>query len=284
MGISPVIATVILTGIMLTIISVAIYYSTSLIDLNRQTMEYQNAKDLLTYAATVLEQVAFGTGGSRYVRFSLTSTGVNFENQSMFLRIQIAPLGGMGGSSPPISIPLERISIRGGPLVTTVARLLYPETGSLDTELSKLVVGAGEPLVIVYENFSGASFSYLEPRRARIVYNGAFNVTEKSMGVDCDGDGQVTTLLKCKVNYFMIQVVQLVPGQVGGSGTIPVVFRNVGGEVYNYTFNSANVQVTASLVDVNNRVLSSQTLKTSAPPANFCVVVVKISKIQVSTG
>ena len=81
-GISPVIATVILTSIMLTIVAVALYYSTSLIDLNRQTMEYEYAKEQLTYVATALDQIAFGTGGSRYVRFSLTSTGISVVNTS----------------------------------------------------------------------------------------------------------------------------------------------------------------------------------------------------------
>ncbi|MEM1788434.1 MAG: hypothetical protein QW085_07580, partial [Pyrobaculum sp.] len=136
-AVSPVIASVILTSILLTAISVALFYSTSLIDAYRQMMEYQTAKDQLTYAATVLEQVAFGAGGSRYVRFSLTSAGINFLdlNKNLIIEINGIQLGE--------SVKLRAIAVRGGPLVTTVPRLLYPEASEMSEELEKLVVGPG---------------------------------------------------------------------------------------------------------------------------------------------
>lgn len=293
-GISPVISTVILTGILLTVISVALFFSTSLIDMNRQTMEYEHAKDQIAYAATVIEQVAFGTGGSRYIRFSMTSTGINFENQSLFLVVEIQPVGSSGSqcnpapnacsaSCPLCRFSLIRLSVRGGPLVTTVPRLIYPETGSLSEELSKTVVKPGEPLVVVYENFSLGAYTYVEPRRVRLVYNGAFNVTEKAAGIDCDGDGQLSNLLNCRFNLFTIHVARLVPGQVGGSGTIPVIFRNRGIYVYDYSFTSANVIVTARIVDGLGRVIATQQESTRAPPAHGCIVVVKVSEVEVST-
>jgi len=137
-GVSPVVATVVLTGILLTTISVAIFYSTSLIDMNRQLMEYEYAKEQLTYAVTALEQVAFGAGGARYVRFSLTSTGLNFQRRPDVLEVEIYS----GGAQPArLALRPARVAVCGGPLVTTVPGLLYPEGGSLD-ELGRLVVGA----------------------------------------------------------------------------------------------------------------------------------------------
>lgn len=293
-GVSPVISSVIITSILLTVISVALYFSSSLIDMNRQLMEYEHAKNQLAYAATVLEQVAFGTGGSRYIRFSSASTGVNFENQSLFLVAQITPLGSSGASCNPSlnacspSCPLcvfslIRLSVKGGTLVTTVPRLVYPESGSLSTEVSKVIAAPGEPLVIVYENFTKGAYTFLEVKRVRLVYNGAFSVSEKAAGRDCNGDGQLSTLLDCKINFFTIQVARLVPGWVGGSGTIPVIFRNRGVSVYNYSFISSNIAITVSIVDSNGRILLQQQLTTNAPSANGCVVVVKVSEIEVST-
>lgn len=293
-GISPVISTVILTSIMITLISVALFFSTSLIDMNRQRMEYEHAKDQISYAATVIEQIAFGTGGSRYIRFSMTSTGINFENLSFFLVVDIKPISASGSqcssvpnacnpSCPICTFSLIRLSVRGGPLVTTTPRLIYPETGVLEDELSKTIAGPGEPLVIVYENFSLGAYTYLELRRARVVYNGAFNVTERAAGVDCNGDGQLSNLLTCRFNLFTVHIARLIPGHVSGSGTIPLTFRNRGVYVYDYAFSSANVVITVRIVDRTGRELAVQQMSTRAPPAHGSLVVVKVSEVEVST-
>ncbi|MEM0460339.1 MAG: hypothetical protein QXZ31_10770 [Thermofilaceae archaeon] len=277
-AVSPVIASVILTSILLTAISVALFYSTSLIDAYRQIMEYQTAKDQLTYAATVLEQVAFGAGGSRYVRFSLTSAGINFLDLNKNLTIEI------NGIQLGESVKLRAIAVRGGPLVTTVPRLLYPEASEMSEELEKLVVGPGEPLVVVYEDFNRGAYAYLIAQRVRVIYNGAFNLTETAAGIDCDGDGQLSNLPKCKFNFFTIQVVELEFGRLGGSGTIPVVFRNLGVDVYNYTFTGSNVRVEVKILNEAREVLARDWDQTKAPPASGCVVVVKVARINVSTG
>ncbi|MGC9147053.1 MAG: hypothetical protein ACP5GL_04450 [Infirmifilum sp.] len=258
-GISPVIATVILTSIMLTIISVALFYSTSLIDMNRQTMEYEYAKEQLTYAASALEQVAFGTGGSRYIRFSLTSTRLSFLNSGQTLRVSVTP----GSLKIYEDTPLY-LQVCGGPLVTTSQRLIYPETGSLEQELSKLVVGAGEPIVVVYENFSGAACSYLVPR-LRAFFSGQINVT-------------VNGVLK-RYNYYTLHIVKLKFGRLGGTGTIPVVFRSVNMTVNEYRFDNTN-----TLTLTITRGSASQTVTLTGPPSDGSVLVVKIALVDISTS
>jgi flagellin-like protein len=207
-GISPVIATVILTSIMLTIVAVALYYSTSLIDLNRQTMEYEYAKAQLTYVATALDQIAFGTGGSRYVRFSLTSTGISVLNTS-----KVVVKAWINGTWMEVYRgDLVQIQVCGGPLVTTVPRLLFPETGDLQTELNKAMVTSGEPIAVVYENFTGRACAFLVPR-LRAFYSSQISIPVGS-GVK-------------KYNYIVLHIVQIKKGNLGGSGTIPLVFRNI---------------------------------------------------------
>jgi len=283
-AISPVVATVILTSILLTTITVAIYFSTSLIDANRQMMEYEAAKDQLTYAATVLEQVAYGTGGARYIRFSLTSTGIDFERLGQSLVVTVEPVGG-GGGAVELSVNLSRITVRGGPLVTTAPRLLYPEGRRLEDEAGRLVVGAGEPLALVYEAFERGARARLEVRRVRVVYNGVVNLTEGSVGVDCDGDGAVSSLARCRFNFFTVHLVQLTFGRLGGAGTVPVVFRNLGVDVREAQFlRASNVRVRAEVVDERGSVVASDVFTTSAPPAHGCVVVVKVSSVEVSTA
>jgi len=240
-------------------ISIALYYSTSLIDMNRQVMEYEYAKEQLTYAATALEQVAFGTGGARYIRFSLTSTGLNFEYHPEVLEISIT-----GGGSQPVTLTLRpaRVVVCGGPLVTTVPRLLYPEGGSLD-ELGELVVGAGEPLVLVHERHSGRACAYLEMYRVRVIFSGVTHAGGEN----------------APYNYFTVHVINATFGQLGGSGTIPLVFRNRGTAVYQYSFDSPSITVSARLGSYQKEL----TL-TGSPGAQGSVVVVKVSQVEIATG
>ncbi|MEM2275318.1 MAG: hypothetical protein QXD46_08130 [Thermofilum sp.] len=259
-AVSPVVATVIITSIMLTTVAVAVYYSTSLIDAYRQRMEYESAKELLSYAATALEQVSFGMGGARYVRFSLTSTGLNFEQSSHKLELEIRGDIDTYG----LSVEFRRISVRAGPLVTTVARVLYPEGAPL-SELNKLIVGAGEPIVVVYENFDRGAFAYLEARRVRAIYSGITYVIE-------DGRQRL-------YNFYTIHLVEVTFGELGGVGTIPLVFRNRETEVYEYRFSSPSVIVSVKL----NGIVSERRL-TGKENAEGSIVIVKISQVEVATG
>lgn len=293
-AVSQVVSTVILTGILLTAITVAVYFSTSLIDANRQMMEYEAAKDQLTYAATVLEQVAYGTGGARYIRFSLTSTGVDFEPLGQTLVVEVWPADAHGdalGLGEPLeaSVSLSRITVRGGALVTTVPRLLYPEGRGLEDEIGRLVVGAGEPLALVYEAFEMGARARLEVRRVRVIYNGVVNLTESSVNKDCDGDGSVGSLPRCRVNFFTVHMVQMTFGGLGGAGAIPVVLRNLGVNVTERQFvysshDAPNVKVYAEILDGRGGVVARDEYSTSAPPAHGCVVIVKTSWVEVTTG
>lgn len=259
-ALSPVVATVILTSITLTVVAVAVYYSTSLIDANRQVMEYESAKELLTYAASALEQVALGTGGARYVRFSLTSTSLNFEQTPRALEVTI----GAGEQSSRVRVPLGRVSVCAGPLVTTVERVLYPEGAPLD-ELGALIVGAGEPLVLVYESFDGRACAHLEARRVRVVYSGVTYVDEGGTRVP--------------YNFFTMHLVHVTFGRLGGSGTVPLVFRNKGVTVHEYKLPTSSVRIAASLGGAQSALDVS-----GSPGARSSVVIVKVSQVEVGTG
>lgn len=256
---SPVVATVIVTSIMLTTVAVAVYFSTSLIDAHRQRMEYENAKELLTYAATALEQVALGTGGARYVRFSLTSTGLSFEQAPYSLRVLIE-------GREQLSISLRRVSICAGPLVTTVDRVLYPEGGTLD-ELRELIVEAGEPIVLVYESFRGRACAYLEARRVRALYSGVSYVIE---------GGQQRLY-----NVYTIHLIEITFGKLGGAGTIPLVFRIEGVDVYEYRLDRPTVTISV-LLDEDSPPYERELR--GSPGASGSIVVIKVSRVEAATG
>jgi len=263
-GVSQVVSTVILFSTLLVIIGVAIFYATSLIDANRQQMEYQAAKDLMLYAATALEQVSFGTGGSRYIRFSLTSTGLNFIPDAY------GPLTvTVNGTTVISDAETSSIEAVGGPLVTTMFKCLRPpveEPTAARNEVYKLVVGAGEPMVVVYENFTqGRAVVVMKPTRVRVNYLGTFEILE----------GGVTKTY----NFYAISYINMSFAQVGGAGQIAVVFRNVNVTTSEIKIPSPGIGVTVSLGP------SSQTLSlVGNPAADGSVVIVRVADIVVSTG
>ncbi len=261
-AVSPVVATVILTSVMLTIVSVALFYSTSLIDLNRQAMEYEYAKEQLTYAATALEQVAFGAGGARYVRFSLVSTRLDVVPSPDEIEVRASGATIFRGR-------LASLRVCGGPLVTTVPRLLYPEVGSLEAELGRLVVGAGEPMALVYENFSGGACAYLAAR-LRAFYNSQISVTEGGAP-------------RC-YNFFTLHLLNLTRGRLGGVGTVPVVLRNNGTKIVEYRFPGAS---SVTLAVTQGRRYQEVTLagpsSCGGRPVDGSVLVVVVAQVTVST-
>ena len=259
-GISPVISTVILTSILLTIVGVTIFYATSLIDANRQQMEFESSKDMLVYAATALEQVALGTGGSRYVRFSLSTTGIDFiSNAFGELSVKI------GNTEILRDRETSAIVITGGPLVTSTFRMLRPEIErSPRSEVNRLIVGAGEPLAIVYQNFSGGALAVLRTTRVRVNYLGIFKIYEK---------GETK-----KYNYFAVFYINLTFGELGGSGNIPVVFRNKGITTKEYVFDENSITITVKL---DGR--EEQQTYVGDPTADGSVVIVRVAQVEAAT-
>ncbi len=259
-GVSQVVSTVILTGILLTLIGVAIFYSSSLIDANRQQMEYESSKQMLIYTATALEQVAFGTGGSRYVRFSLSSTGIEFYNNS-FGELDVY----VNGSLYLRDRETASIVVVGGPLVTTVFRLLRPEVVINQTaELNKIIVGPGEPMVVVYENFSRRAIAVLKPTRVRVNYLGVFQLLENGT-------------LK-RYNYFAISYINVTIGPVGGAGSVPVILRNIGITTREYKINGTSISVTATLHG------HTETQNFAGDPtADGSIVLVRVANVEITT-
>jgi len=80
-------------------------------------------------------------------------------------------------------------------------------------------------------------------------------------------------------NFYVVHLINVTFGRLGGSGAIPLVFRNLNATVYQYSFNNPSVTVYARLGSLEE----SRTL-TGSPNAQGSVVVVKVSQIEVGTG
>lgn len=252
-GASPAVAVAMMTGLLLVTILIALYYSISLIDSNRQAMEYQHAKDQLIYAAMAFEQVASGMGEARYVRFSLSSVRLN-----VFLGpILELNLSG-GGVVHTIRVRSARIEVCGGPLATTVPRLLYPEGKSLD-ERERLIVEAGEAAAVVHEHFSRAACAVLETGRVRVYYYGSLGTHD----------------------YYLVTVVNVNLGVLGGSETVPLIFRTANFTTMTFRYDVCSVNLIASYAGTNKEVRLWCIPNTNT---RGIVVVVKVVGVKVSMG
>ncbi len=261
-GISQVVTTVIMAGILLTVVGVVVFYATSLIDAHRQAMEFEAGKNLMVYAATALEQVALGAGGAREVRFSLSTTGLTFKNAA-FGKLEVR----INGQTVLEDYPPAMILV-GGPYVSTTFRLLRPEVEvNPEVELDKLVVGAGEPVVVVYENFTGRAIVVLHAARVRAYYLGVYRVAESPGNF-------------VPYNFFEVSYINVTLGQLGGSGHVPVIMRNVGIKVSEYVFNNTNAITIECTLDGKSQTITL----TGNPNVENSVVLVRVADVVVSTG
>ena len=252
----------IIASILLTMTGVVVFYASSIIDANRQMMEFEYGKDLMVYAAEALEQVALGTGGARTVKFSLSSAGINFVERA-FGKLEVYVNGVKVIEDYPSVIVL-----RGGTLVSTVFRMLRPEVESAPyEEYLRLIVGAGEPLVVVYENFSGGAVVVLAPKRIRANYLGVYEIPK--------GGGVFE-----RYSYYEISYIKVTFGKLGGSGQISITMRNVGVNESEYFFDGCSRVTVRCVLDGHEEELEMG----SVCGARGAIVRVRIVNVEVSTG
>jgi len=263
MGFTITITTVILIGVMTIAVSIAIFYSNSLIEFQSELTEFENAKNLLIYSADALEQVSLGSGGSKYVRFNLRTARLNllrnfYKNISVFVN----------GIRVISDIP-DAIEIIGGSLVSVGGfRLLSPSINNpteINEEYNKIIVSAGDPLVIVYENQSNGARVVLLCKRVRVNYLGVYSLLK---------GGKTYNYSTFELSYIM-----LIINKTGGTGNLPIVFRNVNVTTNTYIFDSISIIIN---VIVGGNVVETRTL-TGESNVNGSLVIVRISYVYVDT-
>jgi len=250
-----------LTGVLLTTLGVAIWISTSVIEYHSQATEYANAKNLLTYLADAVEQVALGTGGARYVRFSLESCRLDFARGLGRLEVYV-------GDEEVVDDVVDGVVLRGGELLGYVpTEVLYPEgTVEAGEELSRFLVRPGEPVTLVWEEWDRGPRTTLACRRVRISYLGVYRVLE---------GGELRSY-----NVFELSYVNLTIGRTHGSGTLPIVVRNLNSTVRELVLSANSFPIS---VDWSGGLVASEVLQGS-PSADGSIILIRIARVEVSTG
>ena len=261
-GLSVTVTTVILTGIMITILGIALFLSNTVVEYHTQATEYQNSKNLMTYLADALEQVALGTGGARYVRFSLRTARLDFVRDILEGDLEVKINNDVVFRESP-----DALVLRGGNLLTAPPlNVLYPEgVTDPEPELEKYIVETGEPVTLVYEEFWEGPATILVCRRVRVNYLGVYNILESGS-------------LK-QYNVFEVVFINLTIGRTGGAGIIPVVVRSKNVTLINYYLDDNSFTLSVYVAGQ----LKDQKVFTGEQTAAGTVVVIRISHVEIGT-
>jgi len=260
-GVSVTLTTVILTSILLTTLGIALFISTTVIEYHTQSTEYENAQNLITYLADAVEQVSLGSGGARYVRFSLRTTRLDF------VRDYYGELEIKLNDNTIIRDNPDALIIRGGNLLTAPPfQVLYPE-GITDpaSELNKYIVEVGEPVTLVYQTYEQGPATILLCKRVRVGYLGVYNVLENNE-------------LK-QYNAFEIVYINITIGRTGGVETIPVIARNRNVTLTTYYISDNSFTLSVYL---NGQLVDQKTFS-GISSAEGSMIIVRVAHTELST-
>jgi len=185
-AVSPVVSTVIITATLLIVLVVATALASSMLEIQFQNLEFEQAKTVMMALDKVITEVSLRPGAASSVQFNQRSGGVGvYRGEDVKIYVN--------GSVEVLSFPTYVLKYRGGSMVSAAPTNL---SGS-----GKLVVEAHEPLGHVRVEVGNGAWIVLDYNRARVVVN-------EELGV---------------VDVF---VIRLQPGTFGGSGTVTIRVQN----------------------------------------------------------
>jgi hypothetical protein len=243
-GISHVITTIIISGVLLTILVVASYASTVILESQIASTEFEQAKSNMMMLDDVIQDVALRLGSGGYVQFNQRSGGIGIYEKTETVTI-LAP-------------DLTPIFNKSTSMITLTYRTNRVPTSELSLRgTSSLIVNMTQTIgYLRVETGQGAQVS-LDYNRTRVVPTGALEV------------GGAT------YNFIEITLIELVRGRTGGSDTVSVKVRNTAVN----TSTSPTFNNTGSLTVKFGSRTGSWTLPPGAPQT---VVIVSEVVIEVS--
>lgn len=252
------IETVILTAVMVTTMIAALYTAYNMVEAQVQTVDLNNAKNLVKYLADAIEQLAVGSGGARYVRFPAVKGIPEYSTDVGVIRVYV-----YNGSWVEVcSDEYDVFMYRGGELAAFAEEVVRPEVKPDVKE--KLIVGLNDPVVVVYTARLGRPYVIMEAARVRAGYLGTYTVGRA---------------FEEKVYHvYLIEYVKLVVGNITGSGKITVIAENRGVRLDTYIVPSSTIMVR---VEKDGDVAEVQLKPENPSAAPESYVIVRVVEIRV---
>lgn len=189
-AVSPVISTVIITATLLIILVVASFIATSMLEIQIQNSEFEQAKTAMLLLDKTIIDVSLRPGAAGSVQFNQRSGGIGLYKGGV---INISIVSSLGVNS--ITVGSYVVKYRGGSMVSTAEANL--------TELGGLLVDMSKPLGYVRIEVGGGAWIVLDYNRVRVIENRDLKTVD-------------------------IYLISLKPGTFRGSGTVTVRVQNKG--------------------------------------------------------
>lgn len=255
-GISNVISTIILTGIMLTILLVASFVSLNILNAQLVSTEFEQAKSNMFLLDTTVQDVSLRPGAGGFVQFNEREGGIGLINQTAD-SLSINATGGGKTNSSSFNGLIQFI-YTGGSLATAAVNSITGYT-SLRGDRSYAYVNMTQGLGFLrLEQDNGAKIK-LDYDRVRIVSTG---------------------LIDSQTNLVQVTFIHLIKGITSGSGTVNVQVQNIQTNTTTWEFSSGTVLFTV----VHNTTPQPVITTCSVNQAGATQTVVIFSEIQVQVS
>lgn len=213
-GLSEIVTSVILAGIMLSIALIAMGFANNMFLIQSENTEFDQAKNIMTNLAEVIEHVSTKQGSSGYVKFNSRTGGPSFVRNAKTLTLSVDALSGTIPyySRNLLSVQCSQLKYRGGSLASAAGKYLIR-----GTEVS-ILSNNNASMGCVYVEQSDGAWIVIDYSRVNVLNLGTFNF---SKGI------RATTRLPIfeLVNIVQVNYINLMPGTFSGSGNIYVVVK-----------------------------------------------------------
>jgi len=236
-GASVVLSAIIVAATTLTITVAALSFSDSVLKVQLDVSEYEQAKNMLITLADMIEDVSASPLSAHYVRFNMRTSRPCFVSATYDVTVMVSGQAVIQGKT-------GIVEVEGGPLVGTVD--MNPLLGS-----DCLIVNdVSKPLARVYEHQSNGAWITLDYSRVRVTNLGCFYYYDAGNG------------LSGYLNAVRIAFVNLTIGAISGSESLDIVVRSFPTVLKTSVISSNNVTVSVVLNGVRTEQLTVVGLNT----------------------
>lgn len=255
---SNVISTIILTGVLLTILLVASFVSLNILSAQMVSTEFQQAQSNMLLLDSTIQDVSLRPGAGGYVQFNEREGGIGLINQTVD-SLSITATTSQTTNSMSFN-GLVQFIYSGGSLASAAVN---PSTGytSLRGNLSYAYVNLTQGLGFLrLEQNNGAKIK-LDYDRVRIVSTG---------------------LIDSQTNLVQISFIRLIKGATSGSGTVNVQVQNIQTNPTTWQFPSGAISITAQHTTPQQNITQYYSVDQTEAGANQTVVIFSEIQIRVS--
>jgi hypothetical protein len=243
-AVSSVITTIVITGILLTILVIASFVATNILSVQMANTEFEQAKTNMGLLNDIIQDVALRKGAGGYVQFNERTGGIGINETNDEITLDI------NGETVETWTDLLTLNYRAGTQVSG-AETIITGAPNLDTTGS-------ESIGYLRVELGSGIWIKLDYNRVKTIPIGTIGANEEAY------------------DFYEITFIQLQKGNIAGaSGTINARVQNNNTKTTSYQYDSG-ATVTANLIDAAGHTLSSSNLLSSSTKTVVMVTLIEM--------